>query len=122
MPRVLQCLTCSRGMLCFNQDVVRVKGRNRKNGHTVLSQGIDKGRQNSGLREGEWAFELEASPQTFTFRVARSLVGATNNRQLVTGSSDRGERFSCRQLRGRSIRRETKDRKASGELAGSQAR
>jgi hypothetical protein len=79
MSGSLQCVPCGSGMLFFYQYVIRVKSRDRKNGHAALGQRIDERGQNAGLREWKRAFELETCPRAFTSGVAGSLVGGAND-------------------------------------------
>ena len=83
MPCGLQCLERGRGVLFFHQYVVRVKGRNRKNGDAMFSQRIDERCQNSGQRERERTFKLETSPRAFALCVR----GAWSVGQTIESSS-----------------------------------
>src|SRR5260370_38029986 len=59
--------------LFFDQHVVGVVSRNGENRNAVTGEGVDRSEQHSSLREGEWTFELEATPADWEPRFAGRL-------------------------------------------------
>ena len=88
MPGSLQRLNADCRMFFFHQYVVGIEGGNGKDGDAALSQGIEERGQNSGQREGERSFELEAGPRRFTFCVSRSLIDRADDGEFFGGSRD----------------------------------
>ena len=87
----LQNLKRSGRVLFLDQDVVGVERGDGEYRNAALGQGIEKRSQDSGQRECEWAFQLEAGPRRFTFCVLRSLIGGADDGEFFGGSRDGGE-------------------------------
>ena len=78
-------------MLLRNENVIGVVGRDREDGNRVVRERRDEGEQNSGLRERERAFELEADPARRRGELFRDVVGGTHDGEFFGSSADRGE-------------------------------
>ena len=79
MARFYQSFEGGCRVLFFDQNVVGVKSGDRKYGDAALSQGIEERGQDSCERKRKWAFQLEACPRRFAFRILRSLLDGADD-------------------------------------------
>lgn len=63
----------------FNQDVIRIEGRNRDDWNSAICQWVDKRRQHAYLGEWKWASKLEADPGSFRFDARRNIFCQAHN-------------------------------------------
>ncbi len=58
MPGFAQQVHDTSYVLFLHQNVIRVIGGDGEDRHAMVRKRLDEREQDSGLREGEWAFEL----------------------------------------------------------------
>ena len=75
----------------WDQHVVGVESRNGEDWNGVVRQRLDEGKQHSGLREGERAFEFQADPAVGRVNIRRKIGGGADDGEFVGGAGDGGE-------------------------------
>ncbi len=88
----------SPSKLLLDQHVVRIVGRDGEDGHAIVREWFDEGKQNSSLREGERTFKFQANPALAGIDDLWEVRGGTDNREFISGAGDRGEVRFCGQV------------------------
>ena len=75
----------------LDQHVIRVVGGDGEDRDAVVGERFDERKQDSGLRERERAFELEADPAVRGLHIRGKVVRRADDGEFVGGAGDRGE-------------------------------